>query len=218
MQRAQAVALFLITTLLLMLPAMVLILQHEKLALHALLNSHHAPAADAFFSVITHMADGWVPTILALVLLLLKDLRSFLMMSLSAAVSALIVQFLKRMVFGTWDRPIRYAEELGEMHWILGLELNHHFSFPSGHATCAFSMCMALAVIAGKRKWAVPLALLAAVLAFSRVYISQHFMEDITAGGLIGTATAAIFYLVLYKGPRSKHERLDKRVFRRQNQ
>ncbi len=215
MQRARAVAIFLITTLLLILPALILIYQQEKFPLHAWLNQHHTPGADVFFSWATHLADGWVPVIVSIALLLFKDLRSFLMMGLSTGISALIVQFLKRMIFDSWDRPFMHKDELGEMGWVIGIEMNHHFSFPSGHATCAFSMCLALVVIAGRTRWSIPLALLAALLAFSRVYLSQHFMEDIAAGSLIGTATASIFYLLLYKGPRATDQRFDRRPFRR---
>jgi membrane-associated phospholipid phosphatase len=216
MQRARVVALFLITTLVMVLPALMLIFTREKLLLHAWLNSRHGPVGDHFFSYATHLADGWVPLVLSLVLLFIKDLRSFLMMALSTGLSAVITQFLKRMVFGEWDRPFMFQEELGDMAWVLGLDLHHHFSFPSGHATAAFSMCMALAVISGRSRLAVPFAVLAAVLAFSRVYLSQHFLEDIAAGSLIGTATATLVYMALYKGPRAQDVRLDRRPLRRQ--
>lgn len=215
MQRARAVAIFVIITLLLVIGALFLVLTMEKFPLHAWMNGHHTAFGDLVFPYVTHLADGWVPALLAFALLFYKDLRSFLMMGLSVGISAGICQLLKRMVFGEWDRPFMFKDELGDMSWVVGLELNHHFSFPSGHATTAFSMCFALAVIAARANWAAPLALVAAILAFSRVYLSQHFVEDITAGALLGTGTSALFYLLMYKGPRSKDVRLDRRILKR---
>jgi membrane-associated phospholipid phosphatase len=218
MERNRTVVIFLVTTLLLVIPATVLVFSQEKLALHGWLNSRHDPLSDHFFSVLTHTADGIVPAIVALLLLFLRDLRSGLMVGLSAGVSALVVQFMKRMIFGSWDRPFMFKEQLGEMNWVLGIEMNHHFSFPSGHATAAFSMCMALAVVIGRVRWAVPLAILAALMAYSRVYLSQHFMEDILAGALIGTAAATLFHQLLYRSARAQDLRLDNRPRLRRGQ
>jgi membrane-associated phospholipid phosphatase len=212
MQRARSVAIFLIITLLLVIPALMLVYSQDKLLLHALLNSRHVEWLDVLAAYLTHLADGWVPAILAIAMLVLKDVRSFLMIGGSAGFSALVVQFMKRMIFGEWDRPFMYKEELGDMGWVIGIEMNHHFSFPSGHATAAFSTCMAVAVIVAQLRWAVVLALVAALLAYTRVYLSQHFLVDIAAGALIGSAMATLMYSILYKGPRSEDERLSKRL------
>lgn len=197
---------------------LVLLLSTEKLALHAAINSHHTAWADAFFRVFTHLADGWVPTAVALLLLLVKDLRSFLMVGLSCGVSAIAVQSLKRSAFADMDRPAMFREMLGGMDWVQGIEQHHHFSFPSGHSTAAFSMCLALAVVAGRRSWAVPFALLASLLAFSRVYLSQHFMQDILAGSALGTVTAVAVHHVLYRSAFAGRPWVTRRLLRRQNQ
>lgn len=196
----------------------ILVLATDKLALHAAINSAHAPIADLFFRYATHLADGLVPTAIALALLLLSDLRSFMMVGLSAGLSAIIVQLAKRNVFADADRPFMFKDRLGNMDWVAGIEMNHYFSFPSGHATAAFSTCIALAVIIGRSQWAALLALIAALLAFSRVYLSQHFTEDILAGSLLGTSTGLLVYWWLYRSPFSRRRWLDRRVFRRQNQ
>ena len=38
---------------------------------------------------------------------------------------------------------------------------------------------------------------LALLVAFSRVYLSQHFLNDIYAGSLLGTASALLAWLIL---------------------
>jgi membrane-associated phospholipid phosphatase len=209
---------FLVVAFVLALPALWAQLRMEKLALHTAVNMHHTAWGDKVFPYATHVADGLTATFIALLLLVLHSWRAFLMVGLSVGGSALITQFLKQVVFPGMDRPAMFRDRLGEMTWVQGVELNHHFSFPSGHSTAAFSMCLALAVIIGSPRWAALLAVLATLLAFSRVYLSQHFMQDVTVGAIIGMATAIGMYLWLYRGKVSTRKRLDGTPFRRQNQ
>jgi undecaprenyl-diphosphatase len=61
------------------------------------------------------------------------------------------------------------------------------YSFPSGHAASAF----AFATAAGRAlpAVAVPLRLLAAAVAYSRVHTGVHYPGDVLAGVLVGAAT-----------------------------
>lgn len=188
----------------------VAVLCTEQLELHRAMHGFAGPALDGFFSWFTHVGDGWVPTALALSILFIRDLRSFMMMALSCGLSALVTQSLKHTV--DHDRPFMFKDQLGDMHWVEGLELHHHLSFPSGHATAAFSMCFALAVLVDKRAWGYAFGLLAILLAFSRVYLSQHFSEDILVGGAIGTLTTVLVYHWLYRSPFSQRTWLDRKL------
>ncbi|HMN06033.1 MAG TPA: phosphatase PAP2 family protein [Flavobacteriales bacterium] len=164
--------------------------------------------------VFTELANGWVPVILALVLLR-KSWRTFLMMGLGTGLSAIAVQLLKHLVFAGYDRPAMFLEEMPGLQLVAGMDLHHHFSFPSGHSTAAFSMCLALAVVIGNRAAAIGLAVLAALLAFSRVYLSQHFTEDILAGALVGTVVTTAVFGLLYQGRYAHDARLDRSPFKR---
>lgn len=206
---------FMVVGILLAVPALVALLSMDRYQFHVAMNAVHTPQADVFFTHFTHVADGLVPTALALVMLMV-NYRAFLMVGLSCGLSAIVTQFLKRQVFAHMHRPVRFQEELGDgMQWVNDLELHHHFSFPSGHATAAFSMCLALAVVIGKRQWAIPLALLAGLLAYSRVYLSQHFTEDVLAGAAVGSAATYAVYRWLYRSPFSMRPWLERRPFQR---
>ncbi|MBX2972953.1 MAG: phosphatase PAP2 family protein [Flavobacteriales bacterium] len=189
----------------------VAVLFTDQLELHRAMHPWRSPALDAALGALTHVADGWVPTILALLLLVFRDRRSFLFMGLSCGISAIVVQVLKR--WFDHDRPFMFKEQLGDMHWVAGLDLHHHLSFPSGHTTAAFSMCFVLAVLVGRRSWAVLLALLAALLAHTRVHLSQHFTEDVLAGAAIGTITAVAVHHWLYRSAFAGKPWLDRRLF-----
>lgn len=196
MRRSRAVNPFLWTWALFSVVLLGAILGTDKLALHRTLHPFHSLGLDRAMSGLTYLADGWVPTSLALLLLLFRDVRSFLMVGLSCGFSALIVQVLKRLF--DEDRPHMFKARLGDLHWVDGVELHHHLSFPSGHATAAFSMCFALAVLIDRRAAGWIMACFAALLAYTRVYLSQHFAEDILAGAALGTMTAVVVGWWLY--------------------
>jgi len=67
-------------------------------------------------------------------------------------------------------------------------------SFPSGHSASAFALCLSLAIILKKRVWQLAMFLAAITIAYSRVYLSQHFLVDIWAGSAIGTLVAAVYW------------------------
>ena len=57
-------------------------------------------------------------------------------------------------------------------------------SFPSGHATVAFACATMLALAVPRLRW--PLVALAALIAFSRVYVGVHYPLDVLAGAALG--------------------------------
>ena len=215
--REQAVRTFLIGYAVVIVPAFIAVLLTDRFDLHGAVNLHHAASFDLLFRYGTHMADGLVPTIIAL-LLLLKNWRAFLLVGGSVALSAIAAQLLKHGLFPDMDRPSMFLDRMPSVHLVAGVEMHHHNSFPSGHTTSAYSMCLAVAVLFAKRGPALALAFLAAGLGLSRIYLSQHFTEDVVAGATIGTLTAYLVYRWLYVSPFAARGWLDRSPFRRQNQ
>ena len=60
----------------------------------------------------------------------------------------------------------------------------HSHSFPSGHATTSFACATVLALTLPR--FAVPLLVLAAAVAWSRVYVGVHYPLDVLAGAALG--------------------------------
>ncbi|MFZ1692301.1 MAG: phosphatase PAP2 family protein [Flavobacteriales bacterium] len=185
----------------------------DKLALHSAMNGYHTPALDRFFAAFTHVADGLVPTALAFIMLFWKGWRAFLLVGLSALVSALFAQFLKHGPYSHLDRPSMFREQLVGMPWVEGIDLHAHNSFPSGHTTAAFAMCMALAIIVGKPRFAMAFAILAGLLGYARIYLSQHFLQDTVTGAALGTLTCWAVYHALYVSRWSQAPWLKNRPF-----
>jgi len=59
-------------------------------------------------------------------------------------------------------------------------------AFPSGHASVSFACATAIAW--ASPRLALPAYLLAAAIAFSRVYVGVHYPLDVIAGAALGTA------------------------------
>jgi membrane-associated phospholipid phosphatase len=92
------------------------------------------------------------------------------------------------------DRPGVFLDQMPDLHLVPGVELYHHFSFPSGHTATAFTILLLTGLITKKRWVSFILVWLACIAGFSRVYLSQHFLEDVLAGSLIGLFSALFFY------------------------
>jgi undecaprenyl-diphosphatase len=64
------------------------------------------------------------------------------------------------------------------------------YSFPSGHATVSFACAVVLA--AAVPRLAVPLYVLAAAIAWSRVVTGVHYPLDVLGGALLGIAVGLL--------------------------
>lgn len=68
------------------------------------------------------------------------------------------------------------------------VELPVTYSFPSGHATVSFACATVLALAVPRLR--APLYALAALIAFSRVYVGVHYPGDVVAGAALGVLIA----------------------------
>ena len=61
-------------------------------------------------------------------------------------------------------------------------------SFPSGHAATSFACAVVLALLVPRLR--VPVLALAVLISFSRLYLGVHYLSDLIAGALLGSAIA----------------------------
>lgn len=167
------------------------LLLFTKEHIHLWSNQYHSRGFDLFFKWITHFGDGLFAVFMVLLLLVFSFRRS-IMMALSASLAGLLAQFGKRVVFGPVPRPKSFFEGLSELYFVPGVEVHAQYSFPSGHTASAFAVFMVLILMVHKpmAKWC--LFIFAIIVAYSRIYLSQHFLVDIYFGSIIGVISATL--------------------------
>lgn len=189
----------------------------DKVQLHLYFNSTLTPAFNTFFKYYTFLGDGIFIITIAL-LLLIFNVRKGLTVLLSYGLSAGFTQAIKYAFFGDVDRPSLYFQKI---HVPLAhvpdlIEEQHiHNSFPSGHATAAFALFFCLSFMSDKTVLKILFLLMALAVAFSRVYLSQHFFEDITAGSFIAVCfSSLVCWFFYFSGRAQQFHKLDKPLYR----
>ncbi|MBD3420066.1 MAG: phosphatase PAP2 family protein [Chitinivibrionales bacterium] len=188
------------------------------------LNSLHSAACDYLFIALTQLGNSWVaaPILVFVVIRFLpKDKRVRIIvvwtgtLALSGMGNSLIKSFVQR------NRPPLFFERIVERSDAQAQQIKHHMrksygddypqihlpgrvlrrrSFPSGHTNFSFSVAMILVLFFGAGLWYV--FLLAALVAYSRIYLGIHYPLDILGGVITGclfTAAAVIpakYYLI----------------------
>lgn len=68
------------------------------------------------------------------------------------------------------------------------------YSFPSGHSMASFEA--ATSIFIQNRRWGIAALALAAMIAFSRMYLFVHFPSDVLAGILLGIGIALLVWRI----------------------
>lgn len=189
---------FLLPYVLFLLAGAVLIIENSKSATHLEFNRFHDHFFDIFFSYITYLGDGYAALLTAVMLLAVRY-RYVVLVALSNIISALITQTLKHTLFSNVVRPKKFFEGIHDIYLVPRVENYLYNSFPSGHSTCAFALYFSIALIVENKILKLFCFVVALLVAYSRVYLSQHFFEDVYAGSLIGVTTTILVYLVVRK-------------------
>lgn len=172
---------------------------HGKSNSHLIINNYHNPILDFLMFWLTKLGDGAFMVAVSL-LLLFRKMRYSLILFASYISSSLVVQLFKRLVLSDIPRPVKYFEDTGySLHLVDGLKYYSWLSFPSGHSATAFALFTGLALIVKNELAKLVFLLLACLVAYSRVYLSQHFLIDIMAGSLIGALFAIIIHYWFFR-------------------
>jgi membrane-associated phospholipid phosphatase len=185
---------FLIPYIIFIILGVVLIIINSKSVTHLEFNALHNSFFDTFFYYFTHLGDGLMAVLIVIILIVVKY-RYALIVALSTIIASLITQLLKHTFFSDIVRPKKFFEGIHELYFVPGVNNHLYNSFPSGHSTCAFSLYFSLALLVKNRVLKFFFFSISLLSAYSRIYLSQHFFEDVYVGSLIGTIVA---FLVFY--------------------
>ena len=163
------------------------------------LNQFHQPFADFFFQYFTHFGDGLFCLLVSAVFLVFRQCRNAILIFAVFAVSGLLSQFFKKILFPDVLRPAAYLKNVS-LHFVEGVEILSNNSFPSGHTATAFACFLMLAFIFKKTNWSIIFFIFVLLVSISRIYLCQHFFVDTYAGAWLGViSTILIYYLAHLK-------------------
>lgn len=181
------IRMFFIPYLIILAACLIIKLTYSREEIYFAVNSHNYPWADTLAPYFTDLGNGWTTVALATVLLLFNYGKSFLM-AVTYAVTSILAQIIKH-IFDA-PRPMLYfKDQLAHIHFVKGVDMLSLHSFPSGHTVTAFSTTVLLTYWCKNKLWGLPLLALAIIVGYSRMYLSEHFFEDVTAGSVIGVIT-----------------------------
>lgn len=176
--------------------------------LHLFLCGHHTHARDIFYRYYTRVAE-WFPYIVCIALLLFRRVGDGVFATACMLGSALTTQLCKHLVNA--PRPTTwFATHMPDvtLPTVDGVHMNEWFSFPSGHTTSFFALAFVLCILV-TRSPRLPMTprilvqillfIAAALGAYSRIYLSQHFALDVFAGIVVGIGISALFYVLFHR-------------------
>lgn len=162
-----------------------------------LLNANMGKTADTFFTYITYLGDGIVWLVLLLFIwFILKRKDAILLIVSTFLLSTIIVQLFKYIIAPDSLRPIKFIKDTSLIHTVPGVTIHTVSSFPSGHSATAFCIYLILCMLVQKRWWLLIGIIYALLVSYSRIYLAQHFPEDV-GGGIITAIVSVVVSYVL---------------------
>ncbi len=180
----QRIKLFFILYLLLLCACLVIKILFSKEQIYFTVNSHYYNWADAIAPYITDIGNGWTVVILSALLVLYNYRTAFLMAS-TYAITSLLAQVVK-FIFDAPRPTLYFKDQLSRIHLVKGVDMLKYHSFPSGHTVTAFSTALLIVYLTKNKGWSILLFIVAASVGYSRMYLSEHFFEDVMAGSALG--------------------------------
>lgn len=173
----------------------IVLFQYNLGDIHLYVNQFYSPFFDKIFPYLTYLGDGIIVVLVLFITLFIKLGYSWAI-GISALINAVITGFLKLVVFPNVVRPIEFFDKNSALRLIDGFHNYRFHSFPSGHTSTAFTLYLLLAIFVKNQYLKVLFFILAVLVGFSRIYLSQHFLRDVFAGSIIGVFVVFIYLYV----------------------
>ncbi|NUM50928.1 MAG: phosphatase PAP2 family protein [Flavobacteriales bacterium] len=190
-------AIFFIPYIIILAFSLCLLLFFDKASIHLFINRFHSSSFDFFFTYFTHLADGLLILFIGIIFFAFNKERSLFIL-VSFGISSAITQILKKVIYHEQLRPSVFFNDLSNLYIVPGVDIHGYFSFPSGHTAGAFCLATCLVLSGSNTKLQLFLLLYALLAAYSRMYLSQHFLVDVVVGSTIGVCSALVVYPIFY--------------------
>ena len=161
--------------------------------LHFIWNNLHNSFMDAFMVFLSIVGEGGaVWFLIAIPMLFFRKTRVCgVVMILSMGITLLSGEFILKNLIGR-VRPCNVNTDIE-----LLVNRPDSFSFPSGHTGSSFTA--ATCIFIWKKKAGIGAYILAALIAFSRLYNYVHYPSDILGGIVLGVLVSSLIYHIFKK-------------------
>lgn len=167
----------------------------SKESLHLLMNRWCTPELDQLFKWITLTGTTYFVILILIFIVKKVALRDVIWLAFSLASAGGFGRIIKFFIFKDVPRPLLELKDKG-LYIVSGCEQNFYKTFPSGHTQTAFCFFLFLSTLFPNRWLQLFFIFYAILIAFSRVYLSQHFVMDTVGGAWIGIFfTIVVYYL-----------------------
>ena len=165
--------------------------------LHLVFNKHFSLFFDLFFKYFSKIGPLIFIVITLFFIIKKETYKSLLILFSAYGLNFLIGTFVKRNFFKHVHRPTYYFEQKGiDLHLIDGVSSQIPYTFPSGHTAETFLLMLFICMISKSKLVQIIAVFLAITMAFSRVYLSKHFLIDTIGGALLGTFVLTLMYYI----------------------
>jgi membrane-associated phospholipid phosphatase len=182
------------------------VIKSEPLEATLYFGMHRSTFANSFFKCTTLLGEIY-PFIGFTILYLWKNQSvTARKIAISGLLILLITSILKE--FFAMDRPAVFIDNLNQLNnfkYVDGIEiLRGATSFPSGHTAAAFVVWSLFAFQLKEVKYQILCLIIAILVGISRVYLTQHFPQDVLLGSFIGISSAILIEYFIEKWEENK--------------
>jgi len=189
--------------------SLVYLLMNEKGSEVLSINSISNTWLDRFFLIVTDFGLGSFIAIVA-ALILFYNIRWSFLMFLSLGWVGVLTFVFKRIMFTGETRPLHYFYYADFPRFLHDVPLIYYNSFPSGHTMAFFAFSMIIAFLSDKKIVQIISFVGASLVGLSRIYLLQHFGNDVLAGSLLGIIAALLSVIIVDAVLNFKNSRLSR--------
>ncbi len=155
------------------------------------INGFNTPLMDFLAPFVTDLGNGWTTVAIAAIFLLFSYRKAFII-AIGYAITSLSAQAIKYIFIA--PRPkLYFGKQIAHAHFVKGIDILSTYSFPSGHTTTAFMLAVMFTYWCRNKGWGPVFLLLAIMVGYSRMYLSEHFFEDVLGGSVLGFVLTVIW-------------------------
>lgn len=186
---------YFLTLFFLLLLSFLFVFFYSKKESFILLNTYHSFWLNVFFINYTFIGDGiFAVGLIGFLYFYIKNKNLAINVFYSFLFSGIGSQIIKNLVNS--PRPKLYFEAGTYLDFIDGISLSGYSSFPSGHTAIAFAIATVFVLTTKNKNWQLIILFVALLVGYSRIYLAQHFLIDVTIGALLGCVSGLLAFLL----------------------